>query len=146
MKALVIGVVLVFLGGCASHVSPGGKAIESPIKEYFGQDPIERRAFGESENGAEAKGRQGFDDGVLQLLQLARATPPCYRAIPAPGATPWPAPSGGSASLPDSSASPGRSPTVITNAGMAGAFRKALRASGFPWRRGSSPWPTATMN
>ncbi len=36
--------------------------------------------------------------------------------------------------------------TVITNAGMAGAFRKALRASGFPWRRGSSPWPTATMN
>lgn len=43
MKALVIGVVLVFLGGCASHVSPGGKAIESPIKEYFGQDPIERR-------------------------------------------------------------------------------------------------------
>ncbi|HCF9854023.1 TPA: hypothetical protein NI809_000097 [Pseudomonas aeruginosa] len=55
MKALVIGVVLVFLGGCASHVSPGGKAIESPIKEYFGQDPIERRAFGESENGAEAE-------------------------------------------------------------------------------------------
>lgn len=49
MKALVIGVVLVFLGGCASHVSPGGKAIESPIKEYFGQDPIERRAFGERE-------------------------------------------------------------------------------------------------
>lgn len=46
---------LVFLGGCASHVSPGGKAIESPIKEYFGQDPIERRAFGESENGAEAE-------------------------------------------------------------------------------------------
>lgn len=44
-----------FLGGCASHVSPGGKAIESPIKEYFGQDPIERRAFGESENGAEAE-------------------------------------------------------------------------------------------
>ncbi|MGF1444417.1 hypothetical protein R7228_28095 [Pseudomonas aeruginosa] len=55
MKALVIGVVLVFLGGCASHVSPGGKAIESPIKEYFGQDPIERRAFGESENGTEAE-------------------------------------------------------------------------------------------
>lgn len=73
-------------------------------------------------------------------------TPPCYRAIPAPDATPWPAPSGGSASLPGSSASPGRSPTAITNAGMAGAFRKAWRASGFPWRRGSSPWPTATMN
>ncbi|WP_220087556.1 hypothetical protein [Burkholderia multivorans] len=55
MKALVIGVVLVFLGGCASHVSPRGKAIESPIKEYFGQDPIERRAFGESEKGPEAE-------------------------------------------------------------------------------------------
>ena len=54
MKALVIGVVLVFLGGCASHVSPGGKAIESPIKEYFGQDPIERRPSA-SENGAEAE-------------------------------------------------------------------------------------------
>ncbi|MBH9396870.1 hypothetical protein I5L42_14130 [Pseudomonas aeruginosa] len=53
MKALVIGVVLVFLGGCASHVSPGGQAIESPIKEYFGQDPLERRAFGETESGAE---------------------------------------------------------------------------------------------
>ncbi len=36
-------------------MSPGGKAIESPIREYFGQDPIERQAFGESENGAEAE-------------------------------------------------------------------------------------------
>ncbi|MGC3218364.1 hypothetical protein [Pseudomonas aeruginosa] len=55
MKALVIGVVLVFLGGCASLVRPGGKAIETPIKEYFGQVPIERRAFGQCENAAEAE-------------------------------------------------------------------------------------------
>lgn len=54
MKALVIGVVLVFLGGCASHVSPGGKAIESPIKGISARTPSSAGPSA-SENGAEAE-------------------------------------------------------------------------------------------
>lgn len=55
MKVLVIGVVLVFFGGCVSYVSFGGKVIELLIKEYFGQDFIECWVFGESENGVEVE-------------------------------------------------------------------------------------------
>ncbi len=55
MKALVIGVVLVFAWRLRQSREPRRQGHRVANQGYFGQDPIERRAFGESENGAEAE-------------------------------------------------------------------------------------------